>query len=49
MRETGNTVVDLSFKVALDIVVFTHQLENEKKFVVANQLLKSRTSIGANI
>jgi len=49
MRETGNVIVDLSFKFALDIIAFTEILEQEKKFIVANQLLKSGTSIGANI
>ncbi|SBW05732.1 four helix bundle protein [uncultured Dysgonomonas sp.] len=49
MRETGNVIVDLSFKFALDIISFVEILEQEKKFVVANQLLKSGTSIGANV
>ncbi len=49
MRKTGNAIVDLSFKFALDIISFVETLEQEKRFVVANQLLKSGTSIGANI
>jgi len=49
MRETGNVIVDLSFKFALDIISFAELLEQERKFIVANQLLKSGTSIGANI
>lgn len=49
MSETGNIVVDLSFKFALNIISFIENLEQERKFVVANQLLKSGTSIGANV
>lgn len=49
MKETGNIIVDLSFKFALNIIYFTEKLELERKFVIANQLLKSGTSIGANI
>jgi len=49
MKETGNIIVDLSFKFALDIISFTETLESSRKFVVANQLLRSGTSIGANI
>jgi four helix bundle protein len=48
-RETGNVIIDLSFKFALDIISFVEILEQEKKFVVANQLLKSGTSVGANV
>jgi len=44
-----NIIVDKTFQFALDIVVFTEKLEINKKFVVANQLLKSGMSIGANV
>lgn len=30
-------------------MIYTEELESKRKFVVANQLLKSGTSIGANI
>jgi four helix bundle protein len=49
MIETGNVIVDLSFKFALGIISFVEILEREKRFVVANQLLKCGTSIGANV
>ncbi|NDV69531.1 four helix bundle protein [Dysgonomonas sp. 25] len=49
MKETGNVIVDLSFKFALDIISFAEVLEESRKFIVANQLLKSGTSIGANV
>ena len=48
MINTGNAIIDLSFKFALDIISFVEILEQKKKYVIANQLLKSGTSIGAN-
>jgi four helix bundle protein len=47
--EKKNTIVELSFEFALEIIEFTEQLELEKKFVIGRQLLKSGTSIGANV
>ncbi len=44
-----NLIVELSFNFSLKIIKYTELLEKEKKFVLANQLLKSGTSIGANI
>ncbi|WP_185153991.1 four helix bundle protein [Dysgonomonas sp. ZJ709] len=49
MKETGNPIIDLSFKFSLDIISFVQLLEDNRKFVIANQLLKSGTSIGANV
>lgn len=47
--ERENVVVIKSLNFALDIIAFCEILENSRKFVVANQLLKSGTSVGANI
>ena len=44
-----NPIVNKSFLFALDIIKYTATLESIRKFVIANQLLKSGTSIGANI
>uniref|UniRef100_UPI00404B3ADC four helix bundle protein n=1 Tax=Flavobacterium sp. TaxID=239 RepID=UPI00404B3ADC len=44
-----NLILIKSFNFAKRIVIFTEKLQQEKKFVIANQLLKSGTSIGANI
>ncbi len=44
-----NLIVKLSFQFALDIVKFAEQLESKRKFAVANQIIRSGTSIGANI
>lgn len=46
---TGNQVVDLTFMFSLNIIAYVEQLEEHKKFVIAKQLLRSGTSIGANI
>ena len=44
-----NIILDKSVAFSLEIITFTEQLQYEKKYVIANQLLKSGTSIGANI
>ncbi|WP_375435402.1 four helix bundle protein [uncultured Hymenobacter sp.] len=44
-----NLIVQLTFDFALLIIQYAEQLELQRKFVVANQLLKSGTSIGANV
>lgn len=44
-----NEIIEVSFDFALQIVSYCELLEQNKKFIVANQLLKSGTSIGANI
>ena len=43
-----NPVLKLSFSFSLMIIDFCEKLEGEKKYVIARQLLKSGTSIGAN-
>lgn len=44
-----NEIVKVSFEFALMIIEYSEQLEAAKKFVIAKQLLRSGTSIGANI
>jgi len=39
-NKEGNLIVELSFKFALDIIRYAELLEQNRKFVVANQLLK---------
>ena len=48
-NDKENIIVTKSFEFALQIIEFAELLENQRKFVVANQILKSGTSIGANI
>ncbi len=47
--ERQNLIVDKSFQFALRVVEFCEMLEENKKFVISHQLLKSGTSIGANV
>ena len=49
MIEKENIIVNLTFQFALDIIKYCDDLQENKKFIIANQLLKSGTSIGANI
>ena len=46
---TGNKIVDLTFGFSLKIIAFSELLEAHKKFAIARQLIRSGTSIGANI
>jgi four helix bundle protein len=48
-NDKPNIIVDLSFSFALEIIEFSELLEENKKFIVARQILKAGTSIGANI
>lgn len=48
-NDKENLVVQLSLEFAIVIIEYCQTLEYEKKFIVARQLLKSGTSIGANI
>ncbi|WP_375578947.1 four helix bundle protein [Marivirga tractuosa] len=44
-----NEVLELSFEFALQIINYSELLEERRKYVIARQLLKAGTSIGANI
>ncbi|HEX2935562.1 MAG TPA: four helix bundle protein [Bacteroidales bacterium] len=48
-NDKDNLIVKLTLEFALDIIEYTELLESKKKFVIANQLQKSGTSIGANV
>ncbi len=48
-EKKDNVILRLSFEFAIQIIDFCEELEANKKYVVSNQLLKSGTSIGANI
>jgi four helix bundle protein len=48
--EQKNLIVERSYKFALDIIKLFKFLKDEKKeFVISKQLLRSGTSIGANV
>jgi four helix bundle protein len=44
-----NLIVKLTFEFALGIVKMAEVLESKRKYTVANQLIRSGTSIGANV
>ncbi len=48
-NDKKNLIVDLTLQFSLGIISFCDELQLLKKYVVANQLLKSGTSIGANV
>ena len=48
-NDKENLIVDLTLKFALEIIQYAENLEVNKKFVISRQLLKSGTSIGANV
>ena len=47
--ETKNIIVDKSLNFGVEIVKYCELLEEKRKYVVAKQLLRSGTSIGANV
>ena len=44
-----NIILEKSIEFSLEIIAYCELLESNKKFVVSRQLLKSGTSIGANV
>jgi len=44
-----NLILELSFQFALNIIAYCEVLEEKRRFVISQQLLKSGTSVGANI
>ena len=49
MEKKENIILSKTIAFSLSLIEFCEELENNRKFVIANQLLKSGTSIGANI
>lgn len=49
MMEKDNVILKLTLEFSLLIIEYCEELELNKKLVISNQLLKSGTSIGANI
>ena len=47
--DRNNVIVEKSVSFSLAIIKFTEVLEQDRKYVIAKQLLRSGTSIGANI
>lgn len=49
MERTENLIVELTFRFAVDVILFTEKLETVRKYNLANQLFRSGTSVGANV
>jgi four helix bundle protein len=48
-NDKDNLIVKLSFEFALGIIEYSEILESKKKFVISKQIIRSGTSVGANI
>jgi len=48
-NDKSNLIVDLTLDFSLAIIEYCEILEEKRKFVISRQLLKSGTSIGANV
>ncbi|MBP7730956.1 MAG: four helix bundle protein [Bacteroidales bacterium] len=48
-NDKENVIIEKSFQFALKVVLYCEMLEESKKYVISHQLLRSGTSIGANI
>lgn len=48
-NDRQNLTVDLSFDYALNIIAFSEQIRDSKRYEMASQIFRSGTSIGANI
>ncbi len=47
--ENRNIVLEKSLEFALEIIKYSEYLEEQKKYIIARQLLRAGTSIGASI
>jgi len=47
--QNENVILKLSFQFALNVVEFANTLDEKRKYVLSKQVLKSGTSIGANV
>lgn len=47
--EQENLVVEKSLDFGVEVIKFCELLDEKKKYVVSKQLLRSGTSIGANV
>ncbi len=49
MDQKENAILNLTIEFSIEAISFGEKLETQRKFVVSNQLIKSATSIGANV
>lgn len=43
-----NELLEVTMEMALEVIKYCEELEEKRKYVIAQQLLKSGTSVGAN-
>lgn len=48
-NDKHNLIVEKTIDFSLSVIEYCEQLERDEKFVIANQLLRAATSIGANV
>jgi four helix bundle protein len=48
-KKAPNTIVQLTFQFALQMIDFAVQLKESHHFIIANQLVRSGTAIGASV
>jgi len=44
-----NVILEKSLEFAVDLIAYCEELQDRRKYVIAKQLLRSGTSIGANM
>jgi len=49
MMKNENIILTKTFEFALNVISFSEELEQLRKFVISKQILRSGTSIGANV
>lgn len=49
MKQQENLIIKLTLEFSINIIEYCEDLESKRKYVISKQLLKSGTSIGANI
>lgn len=49
MKQTENAILDLTLEFAIAIIIYCEKLEQTQRYVISRQLLKSGTSVGANV
>lgn len=48
-NDKDNLIIKLTLEFALEIIEYSELLEEHRKFVIARQILRSGTSVGANV
>ena len=48
-KTSKNLILETSFNLAVEILKFTDTLKESREFEIANQIMRSGTSVGANV